>query len=102
MAKERQVSQEVKDKSKGEGAALSPHCPARAPCATSGANTTGARRMVRFLIGIARASLMGIALALANVPAALAQRVDPSAVYLYKGAHRDQRLLDAAKKERTL
>src|SRR5882672_5259563 len=102
MAKERQLSQEVKDKSKGAGAALSPHCPARALCATSGVNTTGARRMVRFLIGIAKAMLMGIAVMLAIVSAALAQRVDPSAVYLYKGADRDQRLLDAAKKEGTL
>jgi iron(III) transport system substrate-binding protein len=47
---------------------------------------------------------MGVAVALAPaiVPTALAQRVDPSAVYLYKGADRDQRLLDAAKKEGTL
>jgi iron(III) transport system substrate-binding protein len=45
---------------------------------------------------------MGVALALAFAPAALAQRVDPSTVYLYKGADRDQRLLDAAKKEGTL
>src|SRR5215468_8836468 len=35
------------------------------------------------------------------VPAA-AQRTDTSAIYLYKGADRDQRLLDAAKKEGTL
>jgi iron(III) transport system substrate-binding protein len=47
---------------------------------------------------------MGVAVAqaLAIAPTALAQRVDPSAVYLYKGADRDQRLLDAAKKEGTL
>src|SRR5438045_8780371 len=58
--------------------------------------------MVRFLTGMARASLMGIAVALTIAPAALAQRVDPSAVYLYRGADRDQRLLDAAKKKGTL
>ena len=58
--------------------------------------------MVRFLIGTTRTMLMGVAVALTIVPAALAQRVDPSAVYLYKGADRDQRLLDAAKKEGTL
>src|SRR5438874_11703565 len=58
--------------------------------------------MVRFLTGMARALLMGVAVALPIAPAALAQRVDPSAVYLYKGADRDQRLLDAAKKEGTL
>src|SRR2546423_12130816 len=102
MAKERQLSQEVKISQMPQDAALSPHCPARARCATSGLNTTGARRMVRFLTGIARASLMGVAMALAIAPAALAQRVDPSAVYLYKGADRDPRLLDPAKKEGTL
>src|SRR4051812_50179496 len=58
--------------------------------------------MVRFLIGIASTSLMGVAVALAIAPAAFAQRVDPSTVYLYKGADRDQRLLDAARKEGTL
>ena len=65
-------------------------------------NTTGARRMARFLTGMTRTTLMGIAIALVIAPAALAQRVDPSTVYLYKGADRDQRLLDAAKKEGTL
>src|SRR5262245_55550281 len=102
MEKERQLTQEVKDRVKATGAALSPHCPARAPCATSGVNTTGARHMVRFLIGMIRTMLMGVAVALTIVPVALAQRVDPSTVYLYKGADRDQRLLDAAKKEGTL
>jgi iron(III) transport system substrate-binding protein len=60
--------------------------------------------MVRFLTGITKPILMGVAVAqaLAIAPTALAQRVDPSAVYLYKGADRDQRLLDAAKKEGTL
>ena len=53
---------------------------------------------------IAGASLLGIAVSavLAIAPSALAQRVDPSAVYLYKGADRDQRTLDAARKEGTL
>src|SRR5262249_14405864 len=81
---------------------LSPHCPRRAPYATSGVNTTGARRMVRFLTEITKATLTCVAVALTIVPAALAQRVDPSAGYLYKGADRDQRLLDVAKKEGTL
>ena len=58
--------------------------------------------MARFLTGMTRTTLMGIAIALVIAPAALAQRVDPSTVYLYKGADRDQRLLDAAKKEGTL
>src|SRR3954468_14028999 len=57
--------------------------------------------MIRFLIGTTRTILMG-AVALAVAPAALAQRVDPSTVYLYKGADRDQRLLEAARKEGTL
>ena len=53
---------------------------------------------------IASASLLGIVIsaALAIAPSALAQRADPSAVYLYKGADRDQRILDAARKEGTL
>src|SRR5215467_5424051 len=79
-------------------------------CATSGANTTGARRMVCFRTEIARASLLGVGTALGATlgmtmtitPPAFAQRVDPSAVYLYKGADRDQRMLDAARKEGTL
>src|SRR5262245_43996382 len=58
--------------------------------------------MVRFLTEITKATLTCVAVALTIVPAALAQRVDPSTVYLYKGADRDQRLLDAAKKEGTL
>jgi iron(III) transport system substrate-binding protein len=58
--------------------------------------------MVRFLIAITKATLMGVAVTLTIAPAALAQRVDPSTVYLYKGADRDQRLIDAAKKEGTL
>jgi iron(III) transport system substrate-binding protein len=45
---------------------------------------------------------MALGMALGIVPPALAQRVDPAAVYLYKGADRDQRILDAAKKEGTL
>src|SRR5262245_54102937 len=102
MAKERQFSQEVKEEPDVQDAALSPHCPARAPYATSSVHTTGARRMVRFLIGITKATLIGAAVTLTIAPAALAQRVDPSAVYLYKGADRDQRLVDAAKKEGTL
>jgi iron(III) transport system substrate-binding protein len=58
--------------------------------------------MAHFLTAMTRTTLMGIAMALVIAPAALAQRVDPSTVYLYKGADRDQRLLDAAKKEGTL
>src|SRR5262245_51810108 len=58
--------------------------------------------MAHFLTGMTRTTLMGIAVALVIAPAALAQRVDPSTVYLYKGADRDQRLLDAAKKEGSL
>jgi len=65
--------------------------------------------MVRFRTGITRASITGVSLlgvtisvALAIASPALAQRADSSAVYLYKGADRDQRILDAAKKEGTL
>jgi iron(III) transport system substrate-binding protein len=50
--------------------------------------------------GIALGVVLGLSLALA--PPALAQRADPAAVYLYKGADRDQRVLDAAKKEGSL
>jgi iron(III) transport system substrate-binding protein len=65
--------------------------------------------MVCFRTGMTRASIAGalllgivISAVLAIAPSALAQRVDPSAVYLYKGADRDQRILDAARKEGTL
>lgn len=58
--------------------------------------------MVRFRTGIIRASLLALGVALLVTPPAAAQRVDPSTVYLYKGADRDQRLLEAAKKEGTL
>jgi iron(III) transport system substrate-binding protein len=65
--------------------------------------------MVCFRTGMTRASIAGalvlgvaVSVVLARAPSALAQRVDPSAVYLYKGADRDQRLLDAARKEGTL
>jgi len=57
--------------------------------------------MIRFQSGITTALLVA-GMALLMVQPAPAQRVDPSAVYLYKGADRDQRLLDAAKKEGTL
>jgi len=57
--------------------------------------------MIRFQIGITTASLVA-GMALLMVPPAAAQRVEPSAVYLYKGADRDQRLVEAAKKEGTL
>src|SRR5262249_21696310 len=124
------VEARVGKHSSGWVAVLGSHCRAQALCATSGANTTGARRMVCFRTGIARAPLLGIrttlgttvgaalgvapgialgivlgivlGLALAMTPPALAQRVDPAAVYLYKGADRDQRILDAAKKEGSL
>ncbi len=65
--------------------------------------------MACFRTGMTRASIAGALLlgvvmsaVLAIAPSALAQRVDPSAVYLYKGADRDQRILDAARKEGTL
>jgi iron(III) transport system substrate-binding protein len=65
--------------------------------------------MVCFRTGMTRASIAGalvlgvaVSVVLALAPLALAQRVDPSAVYLYKGADRDQRILDAARKEGTL
>jgi len=62
---------------------------------TSASITSASIRSASFL-GVAISALLAIA------PPALAQRVDPSAVYLYKGADRDQRILDAAKKEGTL
>jgi iron(III) transport system substrate-binding protein len=65
--------------------------------------------MVCFRTGMTRASIAGasvlgvaVSVVLAIASSALAQRVDPAAVYLYKGADRDQRILDAARKEGTL
>jgi iron(III) transport system substrate-binding protein len=57
--------------------------------------------MARFQLWMKALPLATIAAVFLTVPAA-AQGADPSAVYLYKGADRDQRLLDAAKKEGTL
>jgi iron(III) transport system substrate-binding protein len=57
--------------------------------------------MSRFQFWMRTSLLAGVTAAILTVPAA-AQRTDTSAVYLYQGADRDQRLLDAAKKEGTL
>jgi iron(III) transport system substrate-binding protein len=54
--------------------------------------------MSRFQLWMKALPAAAIATALFIGPAA-AQRTDTSAVYLYKGADRDQRLVDAAKKE---
>ncbi|MEA2906938.1 MAG: iron(III) transport system substrate-binding protein [Alphaproteobacteria bacterium] len=49
------------------------------------------------------AALVAAAMAMVTIPPAAAQpRGDTSTVYLYKGADRDQRLVEAAKKEGTL
>lgn len=57
--------------------------------------------MVRIQSGM-KASLLAAGMVLGAVSSAAAQRTDTSAVYLYKGADRDQRLVEAAKKEGTL
>jgi len=57
--------------------------------------------MSRFQFWVRAALLAGLTAATFAGPAS-AQRTDTSAIYLYQGADRDQRLLDAAKKEGTL
>lgn len=54
--------------------------------------------MVRFQSGI-RVALLTVVMAALVTPPAAAQRADTSAVYLYQGADRDQRLVEAARKE---
>src|SRR6266508_1840228 len=49
-----------------------------------------------------RVSLLAAVTATIFTAPAAAQRTDASAIYLYQGADRDQRLLEAAKKEGTL
>src|ERR1051325_9926348 len=74
-----------------------PHCRLGGGCATSRAIIAGARRMSRF-----RTPLLAVMAVLIATPSFAQQGTDTSAVYLYKGADRDQRLLAAAKKEGTL
>jgi len=50
-----------------------------------------------------RMSLLAVsAVMLGQTPAIAQTRTDTAAIYLYRGADRDQRLLDAARKEGTL
>src|SRR5262245_29552412 len=65
-------------------------------------NLNGSEKTMSRLQFCMSASVLAVVTAtIFTVPAA-AQRVDPSTIYLYQGADRDQRLLEAAKKEGTL
>src|SRR5262245_22251535 len=57
--------------------------------------------MSRLKFCMSASLLAAVTVTIFAAPAA-AQRVDPSTIYLYQGADRDQRLLEAAKKEGTL
>src|SRR5258707_7289242 len=83
--------------------AHSPHCPPRAAWATSGRMHKGVRRMSRLGIQLTLPVAAAVASALlGGLAAAQAPRTDTAAIYLYQGADRDQRLVEAAKKEGTL